>query len=1218
MRNFLVFLIFLATTCHLPISAYDQNDFILVISSYSADHPWSRCIEANIKNELAYKGCLIGINTDYLNSDRFSSPRMWKESMQLILKKDFSIPPKAVVLIADEAWMAYRDIEHNPLQGIPLILCGVKDYSISLDQFLRGSALSLEHFVKTESIVQQYNATGIIESIDVDKNIRLIKRLLPDVKGVSVISDSCFSGVFSHLLIRQAAKLHFPNLNFSYLDGRYITTDSLYSELNVLPKESCILLSSWVSNRGYSNDSHEWIHRKIDYMAQWPIFTLSDWCSPEELFIGGYYAPAKSYASKVVSLIIDVLNGRSPSELPIENNSDNHYFLNWSSMVKLDINTGLAPANTVFFNMPPDFFERYKTIIYWGLAFLFILLSALISTLYLLLRSRKLQRVLNNSKVEMASALADQKKLSEMQWLFLQESTEKAATCKVMEDIIKKFNADLCQIFEFNFSLLSCSCIYEKYSVPVSSKLTVLQDIPCYDLTWLYQKMQNNEELAIDDLDKIWDSLPTYELDLLQLQGVKSIFILPLQMDKKLWGFICMGYRRGIHIWSADEKFYIRSVGHILSMGIKHFRSEILRQESDLKFGYLYKNMSLGVCLFNKDAILSDVNEVFLKLAGVSDKGKLLGKSIYQFQSMPKDALEKLNRGEEVSFEFQLHPSKWNKDSSLMTEHTSVHYFTVHIKVLKNSLNTISGYMMVWVDNTHLVRSQQKVAQIESLFSYASDIANVGVSDWNPITKKGFATEQWFRNFGETTRDITQVIGIYQYVHPEDRVEMIRFIEEASKGKADSFVRSIRVWHDSEWHWLKYHATLKTFDPKKGLVELVCISIDIDNLKKAEEELIAAKAKAEESDKLKSAFIVNMSHEIRTPLNTILGFANILATTENAEERESYGKIISTNSDLLLGLINDILDLSKIETGVLEFANDEIELNDFLREFEHDGSLHIKKQVQIEFVEERGVSCSIKIDRNRLGQVLFNFLSNASKFTNVGYIRYGYKLRSDDLYFYISDTGCGIPKNKFSAIFEPFIKLNNNIQGSGLGLPICQSIIDRFGGKVGLESEEGKGSTFWFTLPLSVLTKKGGQPIPELSAPAVSDTESSTEIDNKPVVLIDDDIQYNYMLIEVLLKKHYRLIHAQNGIEAVALYKQYKPDIILMDIKMPEMDGFEATIKIREISKLVPIIVISAFTFDSDIKRMYDAGCNDYLTKPIDGIQLKALIKKYLSDGLRG
>ena len=289
------------------------------------------------------------------------------------------------------------------------------------------------------------------------------------------------------------------------------------------------------------------------------------------------------------------------------------------------------------------------------------------------------------------------------------------------------------------------------------------------------------------------------------------------------------------------------------------------------------------------------------------------------------------------------------------------------------------------------------------------------------------------------------------------------------RGSQRSIARAMDILEPkgTKWHWYKYHASLRDPHASGEQVELVFLSADIDNLKKIEANLIQAKAKAEESDRLKSAFIANMSHEIRTPLNAIVGFSNLLASEMDfsEEDKAEYTRIISVNNDLLLQLINDILDISKIEAGVMDFTENTVELNQFFQEIESVFQLKAKTGIEIKFIPEQAEEYAIKIDRIRLNQVISNFLNNALKFTRQGHIFFGYRLREKDIYFYVEDTGIGIPKDQQASVFRRFVKLNNFIQGTGLGLSICSTIIDKFNGKIGVESEPEKGSTFWFTIP---------------------------------------------------------------------------------------------------------------------------------------------------------
>lgn len=391
-----------------------------------------------------------------------------------------------------------------------------------------------------------------------------------------------------------------------------------------------------------------------------------------------------------------------------------------------------------------------------------------------------------------------------------------------------------------------------------------------------------------------------------------------------------------------------------------------------------------------------------------------------------------------------------------------------------------------------------------------------------------------------------------------------------------------------------------------GYLNMFCV--ETTNLYRTQQELIIAKEKAEESNRLKSAFLANMSHEIRTPLNAIVGFSNVLTTTESEEERREYIKIIENNNSLLLQLIGDILDLSKIEAGTLEFVYSNIDLNTLLGEEEKVYRMRVNTdKVELKFVP--GLSeCKINIERNRLLQVINNLISNAIKFTQQGKILFGYELRQDILYFYVRDTGCGISSEKQQHVFERFFKVDNFVQGTGLGLAICKTIIERLGGEIGLESEEGKGTVFWFTIPYVPVTDEDEIYEKEIQPVAVKQ--------ERLTILIAEDDASNYKLLSVALGEDYELIHAWNGLEAVEKFRQYQPHLVLMDINMPLMNGHEATLEIRKLNTTTPIIAITAFAYALDKQKAMENGFDEYIPKPVDAkemrLQIADVVSKYI------
>ena len=387
---------------------------------------------------------------------------------------------------------------------------------------------------------------------------------------------------------------------------------------------------------------------------------------------------------------------------------------------------------------------------------------------------------------------------------------------------------------------------------------------------------------------------------------------------------------------------------------------------------------------------------------------------------------------------------------------------------------------------------------------------------------------------------------------------------------------------------------------------------DITRLKKVQEELEVARRVAEVAGEQKTAFLANMSHEIRTPLNAIVGVAGLLSNASESE-RNSYVEIIKGNTNMLLQLVNDILDMSKIEAGTLEFIYSDTDVNQIMRELEGIFRLRLEEAdspVRIVFEPCLPV-CFIHTEKNRVSQVLSNFLSNAFKYTKEGSITLGYKVREDDIYFYVQDTGAGIPAGKVDKVFERFMKLDAKKQGTGLGLSISRTIIKKLGGEIGVFSEYGKGSTFWFTLPVKPFDFLPLQQRTEDVSETVEFNE--TEYDAGAVrrtILIAEDMDDNYLLYKIYLEKHYDLIRATNGEEAVSKYLECNPDIILMDIGMPVVDGYQATDAIRQLSSDIPIVAVTAFAYDEDRRKVMSRGFNGYLSKPLNKDELLKMLHK--------
>lgn len=531
------------------------------------------------------------------------------------------------------------------------------------------------------------------------------------------------------------------------------------------------------------------------------------------------------------------------------------------------------------------------------------------------------------------------------------------------------------------------------------------------------------------------------------------------------------------------------------------------------------------------------------------------------------------------------------------------------------NLNGDERFMDVFcIDSTELHHTQELLRSINHKLSMALDVANIVPWKWDLRNHTILCDVNKPIELSDNNEISDEQLSVpdsqyFAKIYKEDLPKVKKAFADLLAGRSQKVREEYRVVNRKNGckhvDWVEAQAAVESYDEKGQPLTLVGSSLVISERKKMESDLISAKNRAEESNRLKSAFLANMSHEIRTPLNAIVGFSGILASTEEEEEKMEYVSIIENNNTLLLQLISDILDLSKIEAGTMEFINTDFELNNVMWELESSLRLKLPADKDLVLVFEQGLpELNMHAERNRISQLIINLVTNAIKFTESGSIRFGYEKRNNMIYFYVADTGCGIPEDKQESIFGRFVKLNNFAQGTGLGLSICQTLVHQMGGEIGLQSTLGEGSTFWFTIPFT---------------PAINLIQKETITEpikikqQKITILVAEDHDSNYRLIESILKKDYNLVHAWNGEEAVSLFKEHAPQLILMDINMPVMDGYEATKEIRQFSTNVPIVAITAFAYASDEQKVMENGFDAYMTKPINANQLRRQVTSILS-----
>jgi len=496
---------------------------------------------------------------------------------------------------------------------------------------------------------------------------------------------------------------------------------------------------------------------------------------------------------------------------------------------------------------------------------------------------------------------------------------------------------------------------------------------------------------------------------------------------------------------------------------------------SEKLFQNIFANIPAGVEIYDKDGYLIDLNNKDLEIFGVVNKSDVIGVNFFDNPNVPQNIRDRVRNEDLV--DFRLNYSFEQAEGYYETNRSNAIELYSKVSKLYDNEGNFSGYILISIDNTERIDAMNRIRDFENFFLMISDYAKVGYAKLNLLNRKGYAIKQWYKNLGEEEDTLLdEVVGVYTHMHPEDRKRFLDFYDEVRDGKRRHFQGEMRIRRPgtkNEWNWVSSNVMVTNYKPEENEIEIIGINYDITELKETEAELIQARDKAEMMDRLKSAFLANMSHEIRTPLNAIVGFSDLLVETEELSERQEYIKIVRENNDLLLQLISDILDLSKIEAGTFEFTNGDVDVNLLCEDIVRSMGMKAKEEVELVLDNHLPV-CHVISDRNRIHQVISNFVNNAMKFTSEGSIHVGYKLKDGELEFYVEDTGIGIEKEQLPHIFERFVKLNSFVHGTGLGLSICQSIVEQLGGRIGVDSEKGKGSRFWFTIPGVIVTEEVG------------------------------------------------------------------------------------------------------------------------------------------------
>ena len=484
----------------------------------------------------------------------------------------------------------------------------------------------------------------------------------------------------------------------------------------------------------------------------------------------------------------------------------------------------------------------------------------------------------------------------------------------------------------------------------------------------------------------------------------------------------------------------------------------------------IFKHLPIGIELYDIDGALIDLNDKELEMFHVEKKEDIVGINLFENPIFPKEMKERLKKHEDADFTFRYDFSKVGSYYQNSKKGGTIDLVT-KVTTLYDGEHHPINYLLINADKTETTIAYNKIQEFEEFFELVGDYAKVGYAHFNVLTGHGYAQKSWYRNIGEADgTPLSQIFGVYRHFCPDDRALLIQFLDDARKGITTKLSKEMRILReDGIYTWTHVNLLVKKYAPQDQIIEIISINYDITELKRTEEMLVYARDKAEASDRLKSAFLANMSHEIRTPLNAIIGFSSLLASTEDVKEKELYNSLISHNNQLLLNLINDVIDLSKIESGCFELHPDWVNLTELLDGIVAECAHRLPSGVELHTNYPEHDS-QAELDKLRIKQILNNFLSNALKNTTCGYVEVFYEIDDQLVRIGVKDTGRGIPQNMLEKIFERFEKIDTFAQGAGLGLSICKSIVEKMNGRILVDSQLGIGTTFLIELPCRTMS----------------------------------------------------------------------------------------------------------------------------------------------------
>lgn len=1101
----------------------------------------------------AYLGPDMEVFEERISIAQISDTATIRKKYSEISAKYSYAKPAAIVFYGTLAMVSMSPLLDGQWKGIPMVC--VSRYNRvyrDADIFQRPDAMDYtdkSNFVPIENFLRRYNATVVYRPIYIYEDLKLIFTLKPKTKKVVLVTDGEYDRAdLSDDMLRIISE-KYPSVEFQSYSPGNTTTEHLLQAISSLAEDSAIIMDSWDASRDSYGDNfmQKSIFNILTGISETPLFILEDIPIDKGKVLGGCYLTEDQIADAVASTLEEIFSGTPASSIPSRNAGTPRTILDYFQLAKYGVPHESLPTSAYISNSPPSFYERNRFTIW-------IVLAMLAAIVVLIIFNVKRQR---RNREKMKDELDLNRRI--------------ISTLDGVVDMVSKDGHFIGRLSSSYLGFMQDGDDWNTHSLfdyvndpKVSQQLISVED------TAIKSKSVQRTDFTLNSKGRTWylsaTFIPVYKDDecMLYVKDVSSRIerenrlqqyqqMIETILDNLPLAVSMKDVESGKYIvWNKSAEF----LWHIKpSDALGHTSDEIFSQSNAAKFN-TYDRLTISGEHIVNDIMSVDAN----------------GKTVYGLVSKI---------------------------------------------LLKYAMNDRSWILSSFLDITEMKENEKIVEQLSIEYNLVQQALGIATWSWNIHEDTLTTNFSYFSSVGSSlgSQSKSYKVPMRQYLDSildDDRKGTISCLQDVKDGaKPMSRVEyRVRSFISSKILWLESYCIVSERDESGAPTKIIGVTMDIAERKKSENALVEAKAAAEESNRLKSYFLADISHEIRTPLNSIVGFSNIIADTDDPEERKAYAEIIRNNNTMLLRLINDILDMSTIEAGITEFSFNDVDVNKLISEVCEGIRFKTPPVEGVKLILDTPMDeCIVRTDRNRLSQVLTNFMTNAVKFTKKGSITLGYKMLNSGskIRFYCTDTGCGIAQENVNSIFGKFVKINPNSQGSGIGLSLCEVIVHYMKGEIGVDSKLGEGSTFWADFPYSSSISLASVDNSPASAELDSMDEASESAKNKKVLVAEDN-DSNFRLMKSVLGKRYDIIHAWNGREAVEMFKSENPDLILMDIKMPVMDGYEATDEIRKISKEIGIIAVTAYASAEDEKRIKSGGFSGFLAKPINFDKLRSTV----------